>query len=98
LVARSKGIEPGEYFLLRVADTGSGMDAATRARIFDPFFTTKPVGQGAGLGLSMVQGILKSWNGTIAVSSEIGKGTEFRLYIPVITDPPEQTAAGSSGA
>jgi signal transduction histidine kinase len=94
-VARSKLVEPGEYFLLRVADTGAGMDAATQARIFDPFFTTKPVGQGTGLGLSMVQGIMKSWNGTIAVSSEIGKGTEFRLYIPVITGASQQADAGS---
>ena len=73
----------GEYFVIRAADNGSGMDAATRARIFDPFFTTKPLGQGTGLGLSMVHGILKSWNGAIAVTSEVGKGTEFRLYIPV---------------
>jgi signal transduction histidine kinase len=83
--ATALGMPIGSYFLVKVADTGCGMDAATQARIFDPFFTTKPVGQGTGLGLSMVHGIIKSWGGAISVASTVGKGTEFRLYVPIVT-------------
>jgi signal transduction histidine kinase len=78
------GIQAGcTYLTLKVADNGTGMDAATMARIFDPFYTTKPMGEGTGLGLSVVFGILRGWNGAIAVESTVGIGTVFILYIPM---------------
>jgi PAS domain S-box-containing protein len=84
--AATLGIEAGRaYLAVSVTDTGSGMDQATQARIFDPFFTTKPIGQGTGLGLSVVYGILRSWQGAITVRSALGEGTTFVLYIPEIT-------------
>jgi hypothetical protein len=82
VTAETPALSPGDYVCITVTDSGVGMSAQVAARAFDPFFTTKPIGQGTGLGLSMIYGFARQSNGHVTIDSKIGQGTMVRLYLP----------------
>ena len=82
VAADTSALSPGDYICIDVTDTGTGMSAEVAARAFDPFFTTKPIGQGTGLGLSMIYGFARQSNGHASIDSRLGRGTSIKLYLP----------------
>jgi two-component system, cell cycle sensor histidine kinase and response regulator CckA len=99
LVRRTRVVSsPGSYEVIEVEDTGTGMTESTAEKIFDPFFTTKPIGEGTGLGLSSSAAIVRSHGGDIHVSSRVGEGTRFEVYLPSAPARPSEAAAGDVDA
>jgi two-component system cell cycle sensor histidine kinase/response regulator CckA len=88
----------GDYVLIRVSDTGSGIEPENLDRIFEPFFSTKGVGEGTGLGLATVYGIIKQSGGFVFVESRPGEGTEFSIYLPGFEGAEEETTAAETGS
>jgi PAS domain S-box-containing protein len=82
MTADTPALSPGDYICIGVTDSGTGMSAEVAARAFDPFFTTKPIGQGTGLGLSMIYGFARQSNGHVTIDSKLGQGTSVKLYLP----------------
>ncbi|MBA3008947.1 MAG: response regulator [Proteobacteria bacterium] len=98
LSVNALSLAPGEYTLLEVSDTGSGINPSLLERIFEPYFTTKPKNKGTGLGLSVVHGIIKSHGGEIFVSSEKETGTHFKVYLPCLNQGPESQIKEADGS
>lgn len=96
-IATLSDLKPGQYVRLRVIDTGTGMDEATRQRVFEPFFTTKPAGEGTGLGLSVSRQIVVGHKGTIKVDSRLGEGTVFTILLPLAKIEPEVGKSACKG-
>ena len=94
--ARNPGISPGRYIMVGVSDTGVGIDGDTLDKVFDPFFTTKPIGQGTGLGLSMVYGFAKQSNGLVRIDSQVGEGTRVTIFLPIADLQPHEEPAESA--
>jgi PAS domain S-box-containing protein len=90
-VPRNPDARPGRFACMRVTDYGSGMSPQIISRIFDPFFTTKDIGKGTGLGLSTIHGIVKQHEGWVEVTSEVGKGSTFKIFLPACDNTPAQT-------
>jgi PAS domain S-box-containing protein len=88
------GATPGDFVVISVTDTGTGMTAEVLDKIFDPFFTTKEVGKGTGLGLATVQGLVKSRGGFLTVKSQPGRGSSFQVHLPVVVEAPVAVTAG----